>query len=297
MNVALLLAVVPAATAHAEPSATREAFEPWVAACLAIAAAAYAVGVARLWSRASPGHGITRRDALRFAAGWLVLVIALAPPIDTWAAGSFAVHMVQHELMMLLAAPLLVAGRPLAVFAWALPRFSRLRLASLTGALGVRAMWRAATGLAGATALQIAAIVVWHAPRLFDLAATHRGWHALQHASFFATALAFWWAVRAASDAGSRARAIVALFVTMLATGALGALLTFAPSPWYATIGAPPFGGSALDDQQLGGLVMWVPGGIVYVAAALALAHRLLSYDRNRYESGRLRDASRAAVR
>ena len=253
------------ALAHVE-QVGREAFEPWVAALLAVTGAAYAVGLARLWKRATPGHGVARGEAIAFAAGWLSLVVALAPPLDQWAARSFAAHMLQHEVVMLVAAPWLVAGRPLAVFAWAMPRALRMRLASLTGSPSVRAAWRALTGLGGATALQLAALFVWHVPRFFDLAATHRGWHALQHATFLATALAFWWAVRASTGDAARVRAIVALFVTMLATGALGALLTFSPTPWYATLGVPPFGG----------LLMWVPGGTAYLVAALLQARRIL---------------------
>jgi putative membrane protein len=270
------LGIAPAAWAHVGGEVVRGGFEPWVGVLLAISGIAYAVGLARLWARAAPGHGIARRGATAFGAGWLTLVVALAPPLDSWAARSFAAHMLQHEALMLVAAPLLVAGRPLAVFAWAFPRTVRPRLATLTHASMVRAMWGAITGIGGATVLQLAALFAWHVPRFFDVAATHRGWHALQHATFLATALAFWWAVRTASSDGARARAVVALFATMLATGALGALLTFATTPWYATLGAPPFGGSALDDQQLGGLLMWVPGGTAFLVAALALARRLL---------------------
>jgi putative membrane protein len=274
----ILIAWSSAAWAHVE-TASRPAFEPWVAVLLALSGAAYAIGLRRLWRRAAPGHGVARGEAAAFAGGWLALVVALGPPLDAWAAQSFAAHMLQHEVLMLVAAPALVAGRPLAVYAWSLPRRARLRLAALVGSPALRATWSAATGLAGATALQLVALAAWHVPHLFDLAATHRGWHALQHATFLATALAFWWAIRAPAGDGGRARAIVALFVTMLVTGALGALLTFPPSPWYASLGAPPFGGSALDDQQLGGLLMWVPGGAAYLAAALVQARRLLARD------------------
>jgi putative membrane protein len=107
-------------------------------------------------------------------------------------------------------------------------------------------------------------------PALFEAAVEHEGIHALQHASFLVTALLFWWAVLgrdARSREGSGA-ALAYLFTTMLHTSALGALLTLAASPWY-----PRYG---LEDQQLGGLVMWVPGGAAYVAAALMIMARLL---------------------
>jgi putative membrane protein len=184
--------------------------------------------------------------------------------------------MLQHELMMLVAAPLLVMGRPLAAFAWAVPRDRRARLATLTHAPVLRIPWQAATGMLGATLLQLAALALWHVPALFDLAAGHRGWHALQHATFLASALAYWWAVRAGASDAARGAAIASLFATTMATGALGALLTFSTVPWYASALAPPGGGTPLDDQQLGGLIMWVPGGVAYLVAALAHARLLL---------------------
>ena len=63
----------------------------------------------------------------------------------------------------------------------------------------------------------------------------------------------------------------------MLHTSALGALLTFAPSPWYVTDGARAFGLSALEDQQLGGLIMWVPGGMAYMIMGLIIVGRWLA--------------------
>jgi len=95
--------------------------------------------------------------------------------------------------------------------------------------------------------------------------------HALQHATFLASALCFWWSVSARA-ARADAVALASLFTTMLHTGALGALLTFARAPWYAHyLDAAAFGLTGLEDQQLGGMVMWVPGGLAYVVAGLAL--------------------------
>ena len=93
--------------------------------------------------------------------------------------------------------------------------------------------------------------------------------HVLQHACFFVSAFAFWWAVfgRRAPDATW----VACLFTTMLHTSALAVLLTFAPVPWYAHDAAIPLGLTALEDQQLGGLVMWVPGAFAYVVAKLAI--------------------------
>jgi putative membrane protein len=263
--------LVPAlAHAHAvEPSA---GMETWVAACLAISAIAYVIGLRNLWRRAGVGHGVGRGQAAMFAAGWISLVAALGGPVEEWSGTSFAAHMLQHELMMLAAAPLLAASRPLGVFAWTLPAHARRRLRAVTSPRWLRAYWQFLTAPLWATVLSIAVLWVWHVPALFDLATVHRGWHALQHASFFVTALAVWWALRAGgSSAHKVGQSVACLFVAMVVTGALGGLLAFSPAPWYPAYvhHAAPFGWTPLEDQQMGGLIMWIPGGTLYMMVAL----------------------------
>ncbi|MFO1399160.1 MAG: cytochrome c oxidase assembly protein [Burkholderiales bacterium] len=271
-----LLALPTLAHAHAGPA--EAASEPLVVALLVLAGAWYALGVTRLWRRAGPGRGATARQAASFAAGLAVLALALVSPLDAWAAASFTLHMIQHEALMLVAAPLLVLGRPLGAFAWALPARARRGLHALTAAPAPRAAWTTLTAPVGATVLQLAILFAWHAPPLFRHALVHPWWHALQHACFLFAALAFWWAMRGAVGRARPAPVIMGQFVTMLGTGALGALLTFAATPWYlAADAAPPWFGSALEDQQVGGLLMWVPGGTAYMAAALAVMWRLLA--------------------
>ena len=248
---------------------------PWLAALLAASALLYALGVRALWRKAGPGRGLGGPHVARFAAGWIVLVLALLSPLDALAARSFALHMVQHELLMAVAAPLLVLGRPLEAWAWALPRPSQRTVGALGRSQAFAATWRALTGLRGAWIVHAAAIWVWHAPPLFRAALADNGLHVLQHVIFLASALAFWWSVLSSARTGA-APALASVFTTMLHTGALGAILTFAPTPWYAD--APTaLGISALEDQQLGGLIMWAPGGVAYLVAALALTARLLS--------------------
>lgn len=253
-----------------------------IAAALAFTAVVYGAGLSRLWRASAPGRGIRVPEVVAFGAGWALLALALLGPLDTWAGRSFAAHMVQHEVLMLLAAPLLVRGRPLAVWAWALSPAMRRRAGRLFASPAWQRAWRTFTRPLGATMLQLTGLFAWHVPAWFDLAVTHAGVHALQHASFLVAALCFWWALRApvsgrigATDAAAGV-ALACLFVTMLATGALVALLTFAPTPWYrAYAGAA----SALADQQLGGLLMWVPGGTVYLVAGLWRAWRLLAHE------------------
>ena len=252
-------------------------FEPWLVSCLAASALLYARGVMRLWSKAGTGRGIQRRQAACFAAAWIVLTGALVSPLDAIADRQFWLHMIQHELLMVVAAPLFVVSRPLEAIAWGLPASWRVPVAR-----GVQRRPMAALSAVLAmpsTGWLLHALVLWgwHAPRWFDAALHDTALHVLQHASFFATALLFWWTVLDRHRRhGARADgvALASLFTTMLHTGALGALLTFSPTVWYPTYrtAAPMFGLTALEDQQLGGLVMWIPAGLVYVGVALAIA-------------------------
>jgi cytochrome c oxidase assembly factor CtaG len=243
----------------------------WLVAVLALAAILYATGVARLWARAGPGRGLRWREVASFALGGLALAAALASPLDAWAAHSFALHMTQHELLMVVAAPLLVLGRPLRAWTWALPELARAMRGAAAAAPGLRSAWRTVSAPATAWGVHAIALWLWHLPVLFVAAAASLGLHVLQHTSFFASALLFWASVFPGRARARGALPVASLFTTMLHTGALGALLTFAPSPWYGTTSDPLLGLSALEDQQLGGLVMWLPGSIPYLAATLAI--------------------------
>jgi cytochrome c oxidase assembly factor CtaG len=121
--------------------------------------------------------------------------------------------------------------------------------------------------------LHAAALWAWHAPALFEAAVVHESVHILQHASFFVTALLFWWSLLSGRDGQRVGLAVLCLSTTALHGGALGALLAMAGQAWYSVYEAtaPLWGLTALEDQQLGGLIMWVPAGLVYLGAALAL--------------------------
>jgi putative membrane protein len=248
------------------------ALEPWLTALLLASALGYAAGVRRLWKEAGMGRGITRSDAARFASGWLMLVLALASPLDRWADRSFGIHMVQHELLMVVAAPLLVLARPLEAWSWALPVAVTRAIASWNRGLIASWMWRAVTEPVGAWCVHALALWAWHWPAAFAAATANEGVHVLQHASFFVTALCFWWSVFGRRGRPAGASAMASLLTTMLHTGALGALLTLAPSTWYPTHAPSPLGLSPLEEQQLGGLVMWLPGSLAYLAAGLWVA-------------------------
>jgi cytochrome c oxidase assembly factor CtaG len=212
----------------------------------------YLRGVHRLWRTASPGRGVSRTEVACFSAGWLVVAAALMPPVHTLGEILFSVHMVEHELLMAVAAPLLVLGRPLIAFLWALPQPARRDLGSLSRAGSVHRVWLFATSAIVVWTLHAITLWIWHLPALFEAALLLRPRH----------------------DAESRGAAVISLFATALHSSVLGALLTLGTVAWYPLYNgrSAAWGLTALDDQQLAGLVMWVPGGLVYLGAALALA-------------------------
>ena len=275
-------ALAAAAHAHGAERADSPVGSAIVLALMLVALGLYVRGVAALWGSAGQGRGVMRRNAIAFLAGWLVLAAALFGPIETWSGVLFTAHMIQHELMMLVAAPLFVLGAPLATWSWGLPASWRPAAGRVTRTIGRSAAWRALTAPLGAWLAHGVAIWGWHVPPVFAAALSSVLVHDLQHATFLGTALAFWWALLR-PHAGRRADgvAVLLLFTTMLHTGALGALLTFSATPWYAAYDGHG-GFTALEDQQLGGLIMWLPGGTVYAIAALALLARCIGDSRDR---------------
>ena len=284
----LLLLLAPSlAGAHAPQPADAPvpaigwSFEPWVLACLGASLLLYVAGLFRLWRKAGAGRGLGRARAASFGAGWLALVVALVSPLDALGGHLFSAHMVQHEVLMILAAPLLVIGRPLAVWTWALPVVWRAPAGRFVRLPAVAATWDVLTCAPVAWALHGLALWVWHLPPFFEAALHSPGVHTLQHASFLVTALLFWWPPLGGASRAGHGSSMFYLFTTMVHTGALGALLTFSTVPWYPAYGAstPALGFDLLEDQRLGGLIMWVPAGLAYLVVALAAAARLLQGD------------------
>jgi putative membrane protein len=215
-----------------------------------------------------------------FASGWLVLTLALVSPLHAGGKSSFTLHMIEHELIMLAAAWLLAASRPLPVLLWALPREMRSRAGSLGNKAWLSAPWRFLTDPVVATVVQAVVLVAWHMPALFDRALAHESWHIAQHASFLGSALLFWWAMANGRAGGhGHGAAAICLFATSLVGGLLGALMSFSASPWYqgyAAMGMTPLGMNPIDDQHLAGLLMWIPGGLVHAGAALYFLYKWL---------------------
>src|SRR4051812_27409980 len=250
-------------------------FDPFVVIPLALSAYWYTLGTTRIWRDAGFGHGIRKWEFASFWSGWLALVAALVSPLHAWGGMLFSAHMTQHEILMLVAAPLLVLGKPLVGMLKGLPRGWARDLVQWTNVGWWRIVWHAITNPLIAWLVHAIVLWAWHIPSLFQATLTSDFVHALQHLSFLLSALLFWWAVmQGPHRALNFGVAVLYMFGTALHSGALGALITFARTAWYPAYAttAPAWGMSALEDQQLGGIIMWIPACVMYIVAGLALA-------------------------
>jgi putative membrane protein len=244
----------------------------------------YAAGLHRLWRNAHTGAGVSVRQAAYYFSGWVVLAAALLSPIDTLGEELFSMHMVQHELMMLGAAPLLILGKPLAVFIWSFPASARKGIGGFVRRRAIQTMWSALNQPFFAWLLHLLVLWAWHFPSLFQASLADDGVHALQHFSFLASALLFWAALIGPQGGlrnmgGHYGGSVLYVLTTTIHTGVLGALLTFSPHAWYPVYEGRTehWGLTLLEDQQLGGLIMWVPAGVILVVTGMLFAARAIT--------------------
>ena len=250
-------------------------FEPMVIIALVVSVCCYAIGLRAHRAHMRRARGVAGWRVQAFGAGVLALAVALVSPVDAISAALFSVHMVQHLLLVVVAAPLIVVGEPAYVMLWAFPVRARRSLARAWRRLtSVRAAWHLMTYPLVAWTLHIAMLWLWHAPRLYDDALRLPWLHAIEHSAFFLTALLFWWVALDKRRLAVGATTFY-LFGATLQSTLLGALLTLARHPWYFSHYATtqPWGLTPLEDQQLAGLIMWIPAGLAYL---IAIAPRLL---------------------
>lgn len=283
LRLSLVLIALPSAAAadaghgHNQPGWT---WSPWIVVPLGLSLIVFLVGRARLGSRSKT----PRRQSWLFVAGWAVLTLALLSPLHEGGERSFTLHMAEHELIMLIATLLLAASNAGGILAWGLPGPLRKALGGRWKA-PLTASWRRLTEPVTATIVQAIVMWAWHAPALFDRALDSPGWHAAQHLSFIAASLLFWVAMLDPRRGGYLLSA-ACLFATSLVEGALGALMSLSNSPWYSAYAGMGLSGIGLDpvtDQQLAGLLMWIPGGLVHGAAAIALLYQWLKANEDRH--------------
>jgi cytochrome c oxidase assembly factor CtaG len=211
-------------------------------------------------------HGWNRTPS--FLTGVLLLLLDLVSPIDTLADQYlFSAHVLQHFLLALVIPPFLLLGTP---------AFELRGLNKLERAIGQPPVsWL----------LGVGAMLVWHVPALFNAALASEGLHIFQHLSLLVTGTIFWWPILAPVESRrlETLGAIAYLFSACVCCSLLGAFLTFAPVGLYPAYLNPPshlWGLDPKSDQQLGGMLMWVPGCFVYLAGILSTVMRWYGAER-----------------
>jgi cytochrome c oxidase assembly factor CtaG len=250
---------------------------------------AYIVGYRRFASRHHAGHTYQTRGGL-FLVGYVALVIALISPLHSVGERYFSVHMVQHLLLSLVAPPLLLLSSSMPVLLWALPPRDRATLGRLVGQPGpIRSTLTFLTRPLIAWTLFVGTQWLWHQPVAYDWALENRWAHYFEHISFFLTAIVFWWPVIGAPPLPSPLSYPMRLGYTFLAwlpSSLLGAGISLSRAPLYAFYvnAAPLTGVDPGFDQQLAGLIMWVPGDVLFVSILLALFVAFMQHEERQEE-------------
>jgi putative membrane protein len=283
----MLLASGPAfahVTSDVFATGTTWTYDPWLVTPLYLTGIAFFLGTRKIWRAAGVGRGLKTKQVAAFWVAWTVLALALISPLHWLGEHLFAAHMAEHEVFMLMAAPLFAFARPSGAIIWSLPERARPAIGAFMRSAPVLAIWAVIGHPLTATVLHGTALWLWHAPVLYILALSNEAVHRLEHLSFFFTGLLFWWTLLHGRGPGRGERIrdginIGCLFLTVLHSGVLGALLTLSTHVWYpAQVQfSQDFGLSPLEDQQLAGVLMWVPMGAVYTGAALFFGYRLLT--------------------
>lgn len=268
LSAAVALALAPAAAlAHGREHYGEPgwAIEPLAAILLALSVTVWTLGYARM-ARTARGAIAPPFRLLCYWAAVTTLVLALFSPLDTRADSSFAWHMAQHLLLMLVAAPLLAASNTHLIALFALPLGPRRRLGrAVNVAPGVKSGASSRSAPLYAALAFILGLWLWHAPGMYDRALAEPALHTIEHLTFLFTSAVFWRMVLTAGnrrlDGGS-----VILLVTLvgLQGNLMAALITLAPRPIYAHYAI-----RELADQQIAGLLMWVPAGIAYIGSTV----------------------------
>lgn len=283
---------------------TQWSFEPSVMLGLLLAGGLYALGLRYSARRGLLPHHRWWHTAA-FFGGLFVVFVALESPLDSLVTQLFWVHMLQHELLTLLAAPLLVLGAPLMPLWRAVPLAARRK--ALGGVFGrtwaariVTAIGRALGSPVFAWVLFVGVFTAWHLPSLYDLALEQQPVHVLEHLLFLGTAVLFWAQVIPSRPLHLRLNYLwraVYIGTSAMASNFLAAVYMFSTAPlypYYADLHRPAGAISTLVDQHIAGAVMDVPGTILFFIAIVALIALWLREDER--EAAAEVDALRSSV-
>jgi len=243
-------------------------WDPWILTSLGLALACYLAGLARMPARARL-QLIRPLRCLSFLVGIATLFTVLISPLDGLDDELFSAHMAQHMVLMMVAPPLLVLGRPALAWLWAFPLAGRRGIGRIWVKSGLRHFLHQTGTPAVVWILCSVALWFWHLPAPFAWSLASERVHALEHICFFGTSLMFWSLVveplaKRRMDYGMTMVFVVTFGMQM---GLLGALLTFSGHPLYAAYSQTTerWGLSPLEDQQLGGLSMWIPASLIHL--------------------------------
>lgn len=252
------------------------AHDPLPLLALVLASGAYARGTIRLWGQVGQGRVVRRGDTIAWTLATAALLAAFAGPVEALSGRLLSVHMVQHLLLTVVAAPLLALSAPTLPILQGLPH--RLRRPAARAHARVRAL-RAWTSH-GAWPFAVVAVYaatnwLWHLPGPYQAALTNVAVHAAEHATMLGSAVLLWWTVL---QSGRRSMfgygtGIAVVFLTALQHAALGGVLTLAPAVLYPAYAASATGAGLppLSDQQLAGTLMWAPSKIVHGLVVVVL--------------------------
>ena len=270
--------LIPILAHPGQPLAPHDLWGAWNLDPVLLLGLLLAVWAYRRGRASSPGgqrRGVDLWRGRCFAGALVAVGVALVSPLDAASSALASAHMVQHVLLLLVAAPLLALAAPSSTLLRGSPLAVRRAIGRWRRRLRLtRANLRALRHPATVWLLHVGTLWFWHAAVPYDAALRSEPLHILEHASFLVTALLFWRVVIGAR-AGRAAHgfSVLLIFAMAMQSVFLSVLLTFARTPWYSGYAATtvPWGLDPLADQQLAGAIMWIPAGMVYLAAALAL--------------------------
>lgn len=254
-------------------------FDPLIVIGLVAAAIVYERGRRRIRARTGKDRVVTSGGVACFWLGLACIAFSLMSPVGALDDVLFSMHMTQHLILGLVAPLFLVLGRPITVWSWALRDSPRRTLDRRRRELLPPARFRRSApwiGL-GALAFHVGAWWVWHIPVMFDAAVAHEPIHDLEHLCLFLAGIPLWWVTTGVRWRERVGLGIGYLFLATLGTGLLAGLLVLADHPLYTV--SPELASwhvNPMSDQQIGGAIMWVPGGIIYLTAASVLLIRWL---------------------
>ncbi len=269
---------------------------------LVFLAVTYLIGMLRLQIR-SGWQAIPIRKMVYAICGYAVLFFAVAGPPEAFSDEMFFAHMTQHILIAMVAAVLLLAASPMAAYLWAMPETVRIGLGPSLAERGwIRRINAFLTNPRFALPAFVLTLWGWHVPEAYSLAINNELAHVGMHLSMFTTAILFWWPIIGPPPVRSPLsdpQRIIYLILVVTPTAVLAAIITLSNSVIYTPYLDTPhhFTLTPTEDQRIGGLLMWIPGNIVYLATLTTLFLRWFSREDRKSRGYRLTRSEMEATR